>query len=429
MPEALSGGAALAAWRLLAGGAAAGARLGLPWLHLRGRASAHRALHERLALPPLDDLPPECFWLHGASVGEIRSLGPLTTELATRNRPLLLTSTTLTGREAAEAGGHIARLAPWDAAGPLRRFLDAARPHLHLVVETELWPLRLETLFRRSIPALLVAARLSPERWSQYWRWRGLYRRVLGRFERIFPAGAADRDRLLELGVPRDRLGPTGQLKWDAAPEPPAGEQLASLAAELGLDRRRPWIVMGSVHPGETAALARSLTLSGAGPSGWGVLVAPRHPERFDTVAAEIESLDPPTGLHRLSAGPIPAACRWVLVDRLGLLARLYPLARACFVGGTLAPIGGHSPLEAAAAGCPQVVGPHDGHQRPLTEPLEQAGALVRAPDAEAVARALLHWLEDGEARRRASAAALGVVASHRGFSATVLAAIEELGR
>ncbi|MDQ7006176.1 MAG: glycosyltransferase N-terminal domain-containing protein [Acidobacteriota bacterium] len=425
MPETLSGEALLATWRLLATGAAAGARVGLSGLRLVGRAEACRALDERLALDLPGKLPPGALWLHGASVGEIRSMGRLADALAD-DGPLLLTSTTRSGRAAAEQGGHRARLGPWDAPGPLRRFLDAIRPRLHLVVETELWPLRLEALHQRSIPAMLVAARLSPERWKQYWRWRALYRRVLGRFERIFPASEEDRRRLLDLGVAGERLGPTGQLKWDAAPAPPPPGGAASVATLLGVDGGRPWIVLGSVHPGECAALAGGLDRLEADGSAVGILVAPRHPRRFDAVAAEIEAIAPAGGLARLSAGVPPRKARWVLVDRLGLLPRLYPLARACFVGGTLVPVGGHSPLEAAAAGCPQVVGPYDSHQRVLTEPLEQAGALVRAADGDAVVRALERWIRDDAARRQASGAAQRVVAEQRGFSATVLQAIGE---
>ena len=156
------------------------------------------------------------------------------------------------------------------------------------------------------------------------------------------------------------------------------------------------------------------------------LLIAPRHPERFDELAAELER----TGLrlHRASAGTAPAGTRAVLLDRMGVLPRAYPLAAAATLGGTFAPVGGHSPLEAAAAGCPLVSGPHDHAQADLIEPLAAVGALVRCASPASALSQLRSWLSDPAARLAAGEAAQHEVAARRGVARILAAAVRELG-
>ncbi len=417
MTRRLVEGAWSAAWRAIGGIATLFGR-GL----LATRGQADRAdLRERLVLGDVP-LPPgdgPLAWFHGASVGEMAALEPLVRELVARRPDLrvLVTAQTRTGKTRATRLTRFARLAPLDATGPLRRFLSATRPSLHVVVETEIWPRRLALLGKDGVPAALVSARLAPEREERYRRLRGIYRPALARFRLVAPGSEADRERLLRLGLPEDRLGPVGNLKWDAVPLPgPEAEARArALLAELGLDPGGPVVVLGSVHPGEPAPVLAALARA-RGDAPWLAVVAPRHPERFDRVAAELAAAGFPP--HRASVGPAPPGTRVLLLDRMGVLRDLFPAARAALLGGTLAPVGGHSPLEAAAAGCPVVSGPHVHHQEDLVATLAAAGALVREEDATGAGRLLARWLDDAAARETAARAARETVARHQGVAA-----------
>lgn len=418
-----------AAYAGLTGLAGALARAGLGLRRLAGGRGKGVDLAQRLVLDrPREAVAPGMIWLHGASVGEIRSLAPLIPAIL-RRRPdarFLVTASTATGRQTArESLGEPPRLAPWDAPGPLSRFLERYRPCLHVVVETEIWPLRWARLDRRGVPLALVSARLSPEKWPRYRRWRGLYAPALASVNLLSPASAEDRRRFVELGADPSRLGPEGHLKWDAAPPAPAPGQAEELRRELGLAAEADWIVLGSVHPGEAPAILAALGGRLIEGGDLGVLVAPRHPRRFDEIFEELRA--GARTPHRSSAGPAPEGARLILVDRLGLLPRLYPLARAAFLGGTLVEIGGHSPLEAAAAGCPLAAGPHCFQQVPLVEPLESVGALKRAASAGEVAEALARWIDEPAAREAAGRAAASEVERRRGLAGRLADAIVEL--
>ncbi len=394
-------------------------------LRLTGDAARRRDLAERLASPDtLSDLPHGAIWAHAASMGEVRALLPLARSLAEvpGTPPLFVTTQSTTGRRLARDLGYPATLSPGDAPSLLGPFLDALRPRLHLVVETEIWPWRLLMLSERGIPSSIVSARLSPRRWPRYRRLRSFYGPVLRQVDLVCPAGPADRERFLALGVSEARIGPEGNLKWDGAPPPADPGDASQLRKELGLDPALAWIVLGSCHPGEAAPFA-DLARGGRG----ALLVAPRHPERFDDLLRELQK----AGLapHRASRGPAPPGCRVVLLDRMGTLVRSYPLAAAATLGGTFAKVGGHSPLEAAAAGCPLVSGPHDEAQTDLVVPLATAGGLVRCASARSAREQLAAWLDDEAARLAAGRAAQREVQARRGVSRSVAGAIVELLR
>ena len=425
----MNGGILPAAYAGMTGLAGLVARTGLKLRRLTGGRGTGQDLAERLVLDqPSELVVSGAIWLHGASVGEIRSLAPLIPALQHR-RPgshFLVTASTTTGRKTArEALRQSTCLAPWDAPGPVARFLDRYRPCLHVVVETEIWPLRWEQLHRRAIPLAMVSARLSPEKWPRYRRWRGLYAPALARMDLLAPATVEDRRRLVDLGADPSHLGPEGHLKWDAAPNAAGVVRTGELRRALGLATEAGWIVLGSVHPGEASGILRGLGDRLREDGDLGVLVAPRHPRRFDEVFEELHTgaLTP----HRSSEGPAPEKARLILVDQLGVLPHLYPLARAAFLGGTLVKIGGHSPLEAAAAGCPLAAGPHCFQQTPLVEPLENVGAMRRLAGAGEVAAALARWIDDPVAREAASRAAVSEVEHRRGLAGRLADTILEL--
>lgn len=439
--SAAASGAFALAWTGIGSAAALAARMAGSWAGLTGDEAVAADWAERLAYPAsLREVPSGVAWFHGASVGEVRALAPLTRALATLHPdlPLLVTASTTAGRQCAgdETAGH-ARLAPLDATGPMQRFLAAFRPRLHVLVETEIWPTRLRLLRRAGIPAALVSARLSPERAHRYRRLAALYGPCLRGLALLAPASRADRERLIAAGADADRIGPEGNLKWDAAPPAPSPAEAEATRRTLGIDPARPWLVLGSAHPGEGRAVIdatldalRARALPEAGTVGF--LLAPRHIDRFAPELAQIEAAAAAGGpsilpVWRVSRGPAPPPARIVVLDRIGLLPRVYPFARAALLGGSLVPVGGHTPLEAAAAGCPLVAGPHLAHQVDLVEPLAAAGAVFPAADARAAGSALTALLADPPAARRAGEAGRAVVDARRGIGLRLARSLVEL--
>lgn len=416
-----------ALWRAIAAGAGGAFAVRHEWARRRGARADARDHAERLGLagPPISS--PGSLWFHAASMGEVGALAALVraVDALVPNLPRIVTTSTTTGRErAARDLSPASALAPLDGVKPLRRFLERYEPGLYVGVETEIWPLRFEALAARGVPAALVSARVSPERLPRYLRARPLYARALASLTLLAPASAADRERFLALGMPLSRLGPEGNLKWDGAPPPPGEADVRELRAELGLAPSWPWIVLGSVHPGETAAVLPAL-LPLLAERRAGLIVAPRHPERFDDIARELAAAGQDS--WRLSRGPAPAGAAVLLLDRLGVLARVYACARTALMGGTIAPIGGHSPLEAAAAGCALVAGPHIEHQRDLVEPLAEHGALVRAADGHEAGSRLAQLATDGARAAAIGAAASRLVTERRGHAERLARAVLEL--
>lgn len=404
------------AWRTLGSAVAWGSRA---WAVFRPGAPG-RLLHERLALAStLREIAAGGPWWHAASVGEVRALIPMSRAL-NWNPAALITTNTATGRAIAEANWPArVRLAPLDAAGPVDRFLSAVDPPWHLTIETELWPVRFARLCERGASIVIVSGRLSVARWKQYQKLQRIYAQLLSQVQLVCPATPEDGERFVALGLPADRLGPVGSLKWEAASAALAAHEIDQLADQLGLDRTRPWLALGSVHPGEALVLLDALAAGGALPCG--VLLAPRHHERFARELAAIRARG--WRVHAISQGAAPADTQILVLDRIGILPKIYSLTRVAVLGGSFVPVGGHTPLEAAVAGCPIVAGPFTEKQAELCAPLRAAGALFDTADPHDAAARIRTLLADPSP----GVAGIEVVARHRGVAIQLAAAVRSV--
>lgn len=353
-------------------------------------------------------------WIHGSSVGEARLVRALAGEIRRRRgeTPLSVSAWTATGRRTLPSPPEVAArfLLPLDAATYQRRLLAAVRPAVVVLVETELWPNLVAEAGAASIPVVLVNGRLSPERMRRYRRLSGLYRPLLESLARVGAAGGSDAERLAEAGVPAERLEITGNLKFDL-PVPAAGR--AELRGGLGWSEATPVVAAGSTGEGEDALVLDAFLAARAGHPGARLILAPRHPERFDAA----EKLSRARGLRvaRASAGGGAEGADVLLVDEIGKLATLYGAADAAFVGGSLVPVGGHNVLEPGAAGVPALFGPHTGHVADVASSLVEAGGAVRVGDAAELGRALARLLSDPAARRAVARAAAVFLEANRG--------------
>jgi 3-deoxy-D-manno-octulosonic-acid transferase len=357
-------------------------------------------------------------WAHAASVGEVDAIVPLVELWQEHNPHGSVVFSALTSTGCAHARRHVPSAAvvtfPIDAPGLAGRVVRRVAPDLFLFSENEIWPNTLTALERAGVPAVQVSGRLSAGAAATLARFPRFARAVLGRVSCFCVQSEEHRGRLLGLGVAPQRVVVTGSLKGDGrvVDEPPF---LAALAAQ-----GRPIVVAGSTHPGEDEAVIGAVRALRAQVD-VACILAPRHPQRFDAVAALLEHAD----LRFVRRSQLPAAAaalrqrlsdvQVLLLDSIGELAGCYSAATAAFIGGTLVPIGGHNLLEAARCGVSIVVGPHLDSVRAIAERLIAAGAATIVPDGAALAAALAADLEP--ARHAMAGAAARRVAEEEGGS------------
>jgi 3-deoxy-D-manno-octulosonic-acid transferase len=388
----------------------------LAWQALRHGKYRHHWQERVGTLPPdVAGAAGPTLWLHAVSVGEVLSAVPLVAALR-RDHPdwrIVVSTTTRTGREMARArltGAAGVFYFPLDFAWIVRRVLRHVRPSLLIVVETEIWPNVLRLCRHQGIGVLLVNARISDRSYPRY-RWvRGLLAPVLARFDRLCAQSQTTADRLLALGAPADRVVVTGSLKYDVPADPPPG--VAAVAACL---EGVPVLLAASTLKGEDEILIETFRQLRISLPEARLVLAPRHPERFDGVTLLAEQ----TGLRvvRRTALEATAAAPFdiLVLDTIGELAALCAQATVVFVGGSLVPAGGHNILEPARYARPIVVGPSMSNFAEIAGAFLDAGALVQVSDADAARRELLALFADPARRQRLGDAARGVLDRHRG--------------
>jgi 3-deoxy-D-manno-octulosonic-acid transferase len=368
-------------------------------------------------------------WVHAVSVGEVQAAQPLVKHFLERypDTGVMVTTTTPTGSERLrtlfEDGVHHV-YTPFDLMPIMHRFLDAVRPRLAVVMETEIWPNMLRACERLDIPVVLANARMSAQSAQGYARLGGFTRETLGCFAAIGAQDPNDAARFRALGAPAERVRVTGSTKFDVRRPGSLLDQAEVLRRVW--DIQRPVWVAASTHDGEEdQVLAAHREILSHLPRALLVLV-PRHPERFDRVAALVDRQG--FGLARRSKGD---ACgeeiSVFLGDTMGELPVFLAAADAAFVGGSLVPIGGHNLLEAAAVGVPVAVGPNVFNFAQITELMVREGAAVKVADARELAQCMWEWLGDAAQRARIGEQGRRVVQENQGALQRLLDLLESL--
>lgn len=326
---------------------------------------------------------PGAIWVHAVSLGETRAAAALVEAMRTL-RPglrLLLTHGTATGREAGRAllrDGDRQCWLPYDTPGATRRFLRRHRPSLGVLMETEVWPNLLHAAARQRVPMALANARLSERSARKGRRVAALMRPAARSVALVLAQTADDAVRLRAAGAPVVEV--CGNLKFDMTPDPALVARGAAWRAAAG----RPVVMMASSREGEETELLRAWAARPA-PRPL-LLLVPRHPPRFDEVAQLVR--EAAFTLARRSDwadAPPPAACAadvW-LGDSLGEMPLYYGCAEVALLGGSFAPLGGQNLIEAAACGCPVVMGPHTFNFEQAALGALAARTALRVPDIE----------------------------------------------
>ncbi len=359
-------------------------------------------------------VPERPLWIHAVSVGEVGVAATLVASLP-EELPLLVTTVTPTGQRRARAAlGERAAVAylPFELGFAVRRFMRRFQPRALLLCEGDFWPLVLHRAKRRELPIAVFNGRISDRGFARMSRMRPLLGLTLGRVDAFAVQSDADRRRLLELGIAGERVAVTGNLKYETS-EPTFHEELEAELRRLAAGR--PILIAGSTMSGEEAQVLEAFRALGGGDRALLILV-PRHPERWP----EVERLLRQSGMRTVRRSELPGAGGeerpdTVLLDSLGELAGLYRVAAAAFVGGTLAPTGGHNPLEPARCGTAVAVGPSMDNFRQIAEAFDRRRAWVRVRDAAELGEAWSAWLAEPAEAEAVAARASELLTANRG--------------
>ena len=376
-------------------------------------------------------------WVHAVSVGEALAARPLLRRLraAYPRHRLIVSTTTATGQRVVRGFGRdvdAVCYAPFDFPPFVNRALDRIAPELFLVVDTEIWPNLLRACRRRGVGALIVNGRLSDRSFRRYRLARGCMRRVLADVGRVCAQTEEWERRFVALGADPARVTVTGSLKFDAVGGPPAeaGSDAHTddrLRAVFEFARSRPVLIAASTLRGEEEPVLRGFgRVRQTAPDAL-LVIAPRHPERFDAARAIAERAGHRVRMRTaLDPGRDPGA-DVVVLNTLGELGRLFDIASAVFVGGSLVPAGGHNLIEPAAFGRAIVVGPHMENFADVAREFVARGAAIQLRDANELEETLADLMRDGGRRARLGDAARAIVDANRGAARRTVAAAAEL--
>ena len=431
--------------------------------------------------PGSDDAAAAWIWVHAVSLGEARAAAILVERLR-RLMPgmrLLLTHSTATGwREGAALlqPGDAQTWLPWDDRSSVKRFLTRYQPAVGVLMETEVWPILVRSCAENGVPLTLANARMNERSFDKALRLRWLSRPAYAGLRAVWAQTADDARRLAALGASVDAV--TGNLKFDARPDPRQRELAANWRNVCG----RPVVMLASSREGEEAQFIHEVCSSSLSCKDsdatqsvdreahslpvW--LIVPRHPQRFDAVAALLaqaglgvrrraewgawldeavmqtaadqavdktdQSLADPMHEHGHDEVPTqvrhadaaPAGDIW-LGDSLGEMALYYSLADVALLGGSFEPLGGQNLIEAAACGCPVVLGPHTFNFAEAAEAAVETGAAFRVDNMADGISTALHLLAHPQAREQAVAAAHAFASSRQGAAGTMARALKRL--
>jgi 3-deoxy-D-manno-octulosonic-acid transferase len=364
----------------------------------------------------------EVLWVHAVSVGEARASAPLVRALREEfpRHELLLTCATAAGRDALKqlyGESVLTAWLPYDYPGSVRRFLEHFRPRLGVLMETEIWPNLLAACSADGVPVVLASARMSERSALGYRRWTGLARPAFGCLAAVCAQGEVDAARLAALGA--KHVSVCGNLKFNVSPD--AAQLAAGRAWRTAL--ARPILLLASTREGEEKILLDAL---GGNASDALVVIVPRHPQRFDEVAALAAKDGFPVG--RRSRGDVPRPeDRVYLGDTMGEMAFYYAAADVAVIGGSFLPLGGQNLIEGCAAGTAVVLGPSMFNFSEAARLSLEAGAALQADNAADATRAALALLREPAQRAKMGDAGKKLCEQHRGATQRHLAICRRL--
>jgi 3-deoxy-D-manno-octulosonic-acid transferase len=367
-------------------------------------------------------------WVHAVSVGEVVAASAVIAALREQlpSHRVLISTTTNTGQKLASQrfGAENVFYFPLDFRFAVQSYLNALRPELVVVAETEFWPNFLRLAKRSGARVAIINCRISDRSFPGYKRLRFCLSRVLENVDLFLAQTEEDRERLIAIGADKSKVTVGGNLKFDTGPPPPP-RLVASLHESVRQSDADPVLVCGSTLDGEEGSLLSAFRNILANHPKAVMILAPRHTERFAEVAALVEGLGFRMVRRSLWSGE-PLGGGVFLVDSIGELAALYSLATVAFVGGSLVPRGGHNILEPALYGVPIVTGNHYENFRDIVNIFVSRNA-VRIVGLAELPLVLIELIENQAERTALGRNALAALESHRGATGRTVSALLEL--
>ncbi|MGL4573987.1 MAG: 3-deoxy-D-manno-octulosonic acid transferase [Burkholderiaceae bacterium] len=363
-------------------------------------------------------------WVHAVSVGEVRAAQPLVQGLLAQvGGPILVTTMTPTGRATArELFGDSVLHATlcWDTPAATRRFFAHFAPRLGVIMDTEVWPNLMASARAAQVPMVLANARLSEKSLGKALRIDALARPAYATFAQVLAQSDADAQRLKLIGVRHVQV--TGSIKFDVQLD---AAQLAQGQQERG-NRAGITLLLASTRDGEEAILLQAVAPLIAADAALSLMVVPRRPQRFDEVAALLTS----HGLQfvrRSAGGALSAQHRVLLGDTMGEMAYYFGSADIAVVGGGWLPHGGSNHIEACAAGCATIVGPHTFNFADATEKALAAGAVLQLEGATQLPQTLENLIGGAQERTTLAMSGRAFAKQNRGAAQRMLENIAQL--
>jgi len=369
-------------------------------LYWKGRKlSAYRErMRERFSIGPMVS-PPVDVWLHAVSLGEVVAATPLIERFLEKHLRVLVTTMTPTGSDhvTRRFGARVShQYIPYDFPFALRRFFRTIQARVGIIMETELWPNLIIEAKKAKISLFLANARISNHAFKQYKLIRFLLKPLFNQFIYIMAQSPLDKARYIELGALDEKVKMLGNMKFDLHVSITHAALVQSLKQSWGA--YRPVVILASTHEGEENQILSEFKLLQQKIPHVVLLIAPRHPERFQTVYQLCEQQGIKTGL-RSQPQSIDTQCDVVVLDSLGELLSFYSVSDYAFVGGSMVPIGGHNVLEPIALKVPVLCGPYMQNSQSIVDELLAAKALVQVNDAKAWVDAVVALHNDSDRR------------------------------
>lgn len=365
-------------------------------------------------------------WVHAVSLGEVIAITPLIDALLEQSYRVLLTTMTPTGSARAQHyfGEKVAhQYLPYDLPWIVRRFLKHYQPRIGIIMETELWPNLISETHHQKVPLLLINGRLSEHSYNGY-RWlKPLFKPILNKLADILVQTEEDKERFIKLGANEVRVRVVGNIKFDLNLAIPQGQVLQQLKNQWGSDR--VVVILASTHDNEEEQILIHWRRLQASIPEVLLLIAPRHPERFDKVYHCAQNLGFNTG-RRTQPQTINESVEVVILDSLGELMQAYTCSDYAFVGGSLVPIGGHNMLEPIAMRVPVLSGKLTHHFKAIFNTLCEARAIQAVESGEALIGAIAYLHVHPEEKNQQIKQASHVLTINRGVIEAYLQEIEK---
>ncbi|MEP0519898.1 MAG: 3-deoxy-D-manno-octulosonic acid transferase [Hyphomicrobiales bacterium] len=333
-------------------------------------------------------------WIHAASVGETNAVLPICTSLALRGFHILVTTVTTTAAQTvaektADTPNIFHQYAPLDVPSILRKFIDHWQPNMAIFAESEIWPVTIKLLSERTIPFAIVNGRMSDRSFRRWRTFRAATPSLFEHIDQVLVRGEEDLLRFRELGARKVTI--SGNLKYDSPIPKIDATEVSAFKKDI---LNRPLFLATSTHDGEEQIALKTHQMLRERFPNLLTCIAPRHPRRGPEVAQMADDFELQSEL-RSKVGNPSSECQVYIADTLGELGLFYALAPAALIGGSLVPVGGHNPIEAAQLGCAVLSGPNVSNFREVFGVLEGANGCLIVKDQQELANALTRCLED----------------------------------